>query len=298
MAFSRRFGYDPKQPTSPVLEDAPEWLRVDYLNLILQRITFVDGDPRYSNEGGRPIGIKAIHSAFCALLRAETDSKYSDSWYCWDELVSHLKACAWYHFYDFVELAGRQLSKEQDQHSFNEHWIAEYGYGRYRDAVNELFAEHKVGWRLDDSSQLVRRVPEVLAKYVERTDTALQDRYEPARAHYRKARRYLFEHSLDPENSIKEIVSALESVARTHFDGASTLRDAIKEMRRQGVTSPLLLSVFEKFYAYASAEPAVRHGSSKSSQVERVEAELCLFVGLAMIRYLIDRMAADQKQGA
>ena len=33
--FSKRYGYNPQNPTEPILEDAPSWLRVGYINQIL-----------------------------------------------------------------------------------------------------------------------------------------------------------------------------------------------------------------------------------------------------------------------
>jgi hypothetical protein len=78
-------------------------------------------------------------------------------------------------------------------------------------------------------------------------------------------------------------------VCRTFYPDASTLGDALKLMRKDGSVSPMLITVIEKFYAYANAEPAVRHGSDKASSVLEHDAELALHFAAAFIRTLILR---------
>ena len=184
----------------------------------------------------------------------------------------------------------------EPRYALDDESLAKFGFEVYKERVNELFAHENVAWRLSDAAQLQRRVPEVLRKRVESTEQSLASRFEPAREHYRKALRYLQEHPLDPENSIKETVSALESVARVLFPKATTLGGAVKEMRRAQTVPPGLLTLVEKIYAFASDEPAVRHGGAASSRVIREDAELCFHVGVALIRYLIDREGGSEKK--
>src|SRR5215213_6941518 len=95
-SFSRWYGFDPNQPTGPIVEDAPDWVRVEYINQILSPITYVDLDDRYKNKEQVPLGIKSLHTDFCSLIREEAADVYFDSWHCWDELAGHLTACLWY----------------------------------------------------------------------------------------------------------------------------------------------------------------------------------------------------------
>ena len=111
--------------------------------------------------------------------------------------------------------------------------------------------------------------------------------FEPAHQHLIKAIRYLQDIPVDPENSIKEIVSTLESVGRVLYPKTSTLGDVVKAMKRDQSRPQLIIMVIEKFYSYASGEPAIRHGASVSSKVMLDDAEFCLHVGAALTRYLI-----------
>src|SRR5262249_52766935 len=135
------------------------------------------------------------------------------------------------------------------------------------------------------------------SKRLEQTAALLFGKFEPARVHYRKACRYVLQHPADPENAIKEVVSAVESVGRELHPGTATLGDVIKQMKKTRALPALLISMMEKFYAYASDEPAVRHGSSVGSSVQMADAEFCLHVGGAFLRYLIetDKLSARAK---
>ena len=289
MKFSNRYGYDPRQPKEPILEDASEWVRVAYFDKVLIEFTYIDNDRRYPNDTDAPLGTKALHEKFCYSIREETDATYYDSAYCEESLKDHLRSTPWYHFYDFVELVGTELKLAEINHSFDDKWLEKFGFESYRANVNRLFSQERIAWRLNPESVLIRTLPSDLEKRMNEVDAQLKDKFAPAREHFKKARRYCMEHPLDPENSIKEIVSSLESVARTLFPGATTLGDALKEMRKKSYIPRMLIPVFEKFYAYANAEPAVRHGSSFPSSVNLMDAELALHTGLALIRYLIQR---------
>jgi hypothetical protein len=90
---------------------------------------------------------------------------------------------------------------------------------------------------------------------------------------------------LDPENAIKEATSAVESYGRTLYPKANTLGDVIKELRRTPFPN-MILVMMEKFYAFASSEPGIRHGGTISSGIGLADADFCLYVSIAFIDYL------------
>jgi len=297
--FSRRYGYDPRLPSEPILEDAPIWLRIAYINGVLSDFTYVDRDSRYPNPEGKPLGIKALNEIISVQLRQEIDDAAYDSWYCWEYLTGLIKECQWYEFYDIVEIVGKQVKAAEDEWSVwpsDKEQVDRYGFEAYRRRVNELFIEERISWRLDADGLLKREIPSVLGRRMQAAQEELKDEFEPAREHYRKAVRYIYERPVDPENSIKEIVSALESVGRVLYPRTSTLGDVAKELRKAQAIPPLLVSVIEKFYGYASAEPAVRHGAPVPSRVLLNDAEFCLHLGIALIRYLIASSRGQDEQ--
>ncbi len=284
--FSTRQGLDPGRPRQPIEDDVPQWLRSRFIALFAP-FWYLDRDPRYPNEEHAPIGVKGIHERFCQLLREEAHDEYFDSWHAGEALADHLRACTWYHFLDFVELVGTRLKDAEEGHNFEPDWLERFGYEAYRKQVNEAFTEERLVWRLDSRGQLVRQAPPALQARIEAVEQSLADEYSPARDHFRKAQRFLTERPLDPENAIKEVVSAVESVARVICPKASTLGAALKELQKKRALPGLLIDSLEKLYAYASAEPAVRHGAPAQSRVSLHDAELAFHVSAAFIRYLI-----------
>uniref|UniRef100_C6E3N9 HEPN AbiJ-N-terminal domain-containing protein n=1 Tax=Geobacter sp. (strain M21) TaxID=443144 RepID=C6E3N9_GEOSM len=286
--FSSRYGYDPRDTGPLKVEEAPEWLRISFSNGILDNLTYIDGDTRYTNTEDRPLGIREIAEKMYLILREEPDDSFYDSWTCNESLKWLIKKVEWFHFYDFVELIGKEL-RESEEWRLDDDWSKSFGANQYREKVNTLFEEQRIAWRLNSNFELVREVPGVLKKAVKYVELKLVDEFEPAREHYRKAYRYIYELPTDPENGIKEIVSALESIGRTLYEGTVTLGDVIKKLKHVSEFPQGIVSVMEKFYGYACSEPAVRHGSSQSSRVGIEDAEFCFHVGIALVRYLTSK---------
>ncbi len=287
--FSSRFGFDPRVPRETILEDAPQTLRIAFLNSVLEPSI---RDAR-DNEDNRPLTAFGLSKQFCGLAREEVPD-FPHNTTAWEDLKSLIKGGQWFNFYDFVERVGKNLIIQQNDFR-SEAWVSEYGFSSYRDKVNELFSEDRVGWRLDESSELVREIPKSLAAKLAATSARLRDDFEPAREHYLKAVRYVSTRPLDAENAIKEITSAVESVGRVFYPSAKTLGDVAKELKRQDSWPPTLVAMIEKFYGFASSEPGVRHGAPVSSRVALADAEFCLHVGVALIRYIMEKHESQGK---
>lgn len=285
MRFSARLAAS-KGSRTLVLEDAPRKTRIGYIKGVLN--DFVGSSSGLYNPRTAPLDTHDTHQAFIALIRDEADPWDYDNNSSWVALTEHLKSCDWPEFYDFVELVGKLLKKKDDDIPFGE---TEH-FKSYSTKLNALFQEDGIGWILSEKSELVRQIPKLVAKRAEIAEAALKDKYGPARVHYQKATTYLYQHPIDEANSIKEIISAVESVARAVAPKANTLGDAIKLLREDQRFSALMLAALEKVYAFSNATPLVRHGHAKSGRPLLAEAELAHTVGVAFILYLIetDRM--------
>lgn len=265
-----------------VLEDAPRPTRIGYIKGILG--DFVGNQSRY-NKIFEPLETLETHKKFIALIRDESDPWDYDFESSWGALTEHLKNCSWLDFYDFIELVGALLT-DVDEDPFSER---KQGYFKqYQTKLNALFEEDCIGWSLNENSELTRQIPKPLSDRVENTDKLLETKYDAARLHYKKALKYLYQHPIDEANSIKEIVSALESVSRALNPNCTTLGDAIKVFKKQNQHPKHLIESMEKLYVYANATPLIRHGHTSSEKVTINEAELALHVGIAFIRYIIN----------
>lgn len=220
----------------PILEDAPGWLR----ELFVARL-FNWMDPF--------LGFRNVYELFCALSKQSPQIKAGSDWEYWMGLAELLRTCEWYNFFDLVQLLAQLLKSNHPEN-----------FPRYKRTVNELFAVGGVGWRLDGQGELIREVLKILEGTIQGVRDGLASEFQPAADHFQKAHKFLYGRPADSENAIKEIVSSVESVGKALYPRTSTLGDAVKAMRSEQSFPALLVSMIDKFYAYASAEPAVRHG--------------------------------------
>src|SRR5262245_33675631 len=99
MTFSRRHGFATEQ--SPILNDAPRWLRLEYWTRVLEPRLFVEGRGIPSTQ---ILGTMDLHTSFCTLVHADPKPEYLFASACKVELREHLLNCEWFEFYDLVEL--------------------------------------------------------------------------------------------------------------------------------------------------------------------------------------------------
>lgn len=286
MRFSSRLAAN-KAPRALIFEDAPRKTRIGYLKSVLPE--FVGTTTRGYGQRTHPLDPHATHEKFIALIRDESETWDYDRESSMAALTEHLKSCEWPEFYDFIELVGQLLKTKDDDVPFGD---TEY-FETYAKKVNALLNEDGIGWTLNDKSELTRQIPRPVAKRAEAARDALKDKFAPARVHYQKATDYLYRHPIDEANSIKEIVSAVESVARAVEPKATTLGAAIKLLQRDPRFSKYLLDGLENLYVYSNATPQVRHGHPALGQPSLEEAELAHAVGVAYILYLIAASRAD-----
>lgn len=294
-SFSERHGYGDK-PKQRIIEDAPKKVRNGFVSLVLRGFIHIGRDNRYS-PGTALLGAKALYEDITALLVLDRDEDYTDSWRCID--ILHSLICdeiSWNEFYDGVEYIGSKIIEfEKVESDWGLVGVEEpLGYSVYRDRVNNLFERTGIGWRLGEDSILRLDTPKELEEGIKEVTEVLAQDYQPSFMHMNKALRYARDRkSLDPENAIKEVISAIEAFGNAKWPEACTLGDIVKEMRRADFP-PLLVSVIEKFYAFASSEPAVRHGKNQKSRVIIADAEFCIFIGTALLRYLTTYMQTEQ----
>lgn len=238
----------------------------------------------------KPIPVYDLINEILVMVDEEPDDYYLSHTPAIEVLRNLVMNIPWYRFYDTVETVAERIIYIDDEDNFTQSRKNEsVSFSAYRQRVNELFSDYNVDWKMNESGQLELPLPPFLEEKVKSTEERLADQFAPARMHFRKARGFALGSHRDAENSIKESISAIESICKTFYPDASTLGDALKMMRKDGSVSSMLITIVEKFYAYANAEPAVRHGSNKDSAVLEHDAELALHFAAAFIRTLIVR---------
>jgi hypothetical protein len=92
----------------------------------------------------------------------------------------------------------------------------------------------------------------------------------------------------DYRNSIKESISAVESVARVLCDDENaTLGKALKKFDIKVNIHPALKDAFLKIYGYTSDENGIRHALSDESDLDLEDAAFMLAACSAFINYVI-----------
>jgi len=284
MRFSARYARKSGEH-SLVLEDAPKPTRIGYIKGVLNDFVANSGSKGRRKE---PLDIHETHEKFCALIRDEADPWDYDDESSWASLTAHLKDCTWLEFYDFVEMVGKLLLEIDDDPFATS---KQFWFKAYQARLNALLEEDGIGWSLNEVSELHRHIPKALAQRVSATAVGISGRYDAARGHYQKALAYLYQHPIDEANAVKEMVSALESVAKVVAPGSATLGDAIKALRKRPEVPKHLMDSVEKLYVYSNATPMIRHGHVTTNKLSVAEAELAVHIGVAFIRYLIDTEA-------
>lgn len=100
-------------------------------------------------------------------------------------------------------------------------------------------------------------------------------------------RHYSDREAPDYANSIKESISAVESVART-LTGKPNLGDALNELgRTHAQLHPALLKGWKSLYGYSSDAPSIRHGAALPPDVSQELSRYFLVSSAAFVNYLI-----------
>lgn len=295
--FSRREGLSSDYPKEIVYDDVPKAFKFDYRERILVKFM------HYRERFGQPLEIGDLCKKLCLFfyvdLKCELDEYDSESSYYIfyrEKLNQLLDSSEWFRFFDAIEYIGDLIKNtfyEREQDELKELWDQKfplydcYSYDNYQMYLNNLFEDYNIGWRLNNESKLERLDETGLREKVTGIREKVKSKFGPASIHLEKAANFIFQRPLDPENSIKESVSAIESIGKSVFPGTKTLGDVVKKLRSSDMI-PMLASVIEKFYAFASSEPNIRHGGSVNSRVKIFDAELCLHIGSALVKYLYD----------
>ncbi|WP_326520275.1 hypothetical protein [Xanthomonas sp. 3075] len=277
----RRFSARLEKRGPLIFDDAPLSLRVGYIKLLLP--TYV-GESRSTRIARRePLGIDEVHELFLARCRIDGDPHEWGECSSWEALTTHLKGSCWPQFFDFVELLAELLIEKDDHFPFD----SPAKFEVYRIRLNDLLDEENIGWQMDAHGELKRKI-RAMNRSISSADAALDSRFKSAREHYKRSLSYLLTHPVDEANSVREIISALESVIKVIAPKVATLGAGVKELRKRGDFNRWSLDIIEKLYAYSNDSPFVRHGHIDGVAPTRAEAEMIVQTALSMICYLIE----------
>ena len=162
-------------------------------------------------------------------------------------------------------------------------------YGKRADVYsrfNLIFEKEFVGYRFVDG--LI--TPIINEIEVGEIKTAISSPYKQTNEHLRKSFKMLSDReSPDYENSIKESITAVESICSNILGEGKSLSEALKKLEDTGMAiHPTLKSAFGTLFGYTSQGKGIRHSGQmggKDSTFE--EAKFMLVSCCAFVNYLI-----------
>jgi hypothetical protein len=124
-------------------------------------------------------------------------------------------------------------------------------------------------------------------------DLALAGRQGPVRTHLRRALELLSDReSPDYRNSIKESISAVESLVATVVGEKGTLGQLVKKLEDEIDLHPALRTAFGNLYGYTSDEGGIRHAILESKNVVFEDAKFFLVVCSAFVNIVESKVSA------
>lgn len=278
MTFSQRAGITPSAKLAQ-LESIDDELRASLWSLlsIFYWDTYVEPG---RNMYGRSDYVRnsnlnqLITSLWLHYFKRPTDT-IDEYWQeCRARLRTYFFEAKWYEVYDFVE------------------FVVAYGPEKQRsvfiEAANSYLARENSAYRF-----VGEQVVEITsAEEIESVESALSltDDYRGARTHLRAALNLLSDRkNPDYRNSIKESISAVESLARNLAnDESGTLGAILKELERSKKLHPALKSAFSSLYGYTSDADGIRHSLLDEGSLTKADAKFMLVCCSAFVNYALE----------
>lgn len=247
LTFSQRQGYS-SLPKSMRLEELSDDLRRDIWNVTREILTSMresDGFSYYfSNEGHRLI--ERVLGRFSKMPEDEIDTKYDGILKLFKMIILQAK---FFRVLDFVEI----FSNDEPYRARSKD---------FRTRIADSFQRHGAAYRFEISKYPFQFFPCSSKEQGEATKQAIEtisgSGMEGAATHLRQAARHINTRRL--ADSVRESISAVESVARRIAPESSTLGEALKILEKKGLLdNKQLKNGFEKLYAYTNSEQGIRH---------------------------------------
>jgi DNA-binding transcriptional ArsR family regulator len=166
----------------------------------------------------------------------------------------------------------------------------------YKKRFNDVFEYEFVGYRfVDDKIVAITDKNEIEA--IEKA--IIENPYEKCREHLSKALGFLSDrNNKDYSNSIKESISAVESICQIIVNDQATLGKALKQLEENGIIiDKALKEAFEKMYGYTSNAGNIRHANVFSTEKPAFEdAKYMLVACSAFVNYLVAKISKTKEK--
>lgn len=200
----------------------------------------------------------------------------------WNETLGFLRryffTTEWYEVLDFIEFVANNYEK----HEFKE---------PFTDLVNTVLQREMSGYRFVGS----KIAPITEKAEIAEVEEAAKHYESPVRTHLSRAIELVSDRKApDYRNSIKESVSAVESLVRTATgDSSGTLGKLLKQLEQSFELHPAMKTAFSNLYGYSSDESGIRHALTETEKVGFAEAKFMLVTCSAFINFVSEKLSIE-----
>lgn len=179
----------------------------------------------------------------------------------------------WFEIYDFIEFVsahGPERVKKQFVSACNNFLERENSAYRF---VDEKIVEISSSDEIEEIEDAISKSTPYygVKQHLSSAISMLSDRVNP-----------------DYRNSIKESISAVESLCKTvSGNDKATLGAALKTLEAKGLLHPALKSAFNSLYGYTNDADGIRHALMEESNLTSADARFMLISCSAFINYVI-----------
>ena len=279
MSFSQRMGLEPATRAIQV-DDIDERLRLALWNVLT--LSFWE---HYQNGYSSNRLCYSNFASFAKIYAFHHEISIDELPGYWYELVASIRTSfmgsAWNKVYDFLEF---MAESGPDETNNSRRWRSSFV-----EFANHVLERHNSGYRFID----LKIAPITSGAELDEIEGAIQasQPYAGVKRHLQTALGLLTNRDKpDYRNSIKESISAVESLAR-HITGNSkaTLGDALKVLENKHSLEPTVKQAFSKLYGYASDGDGIRHAMMKDdATTTKADARFMLICCSAFINFAID----------
>lgn len=199
----------------------------------------------------------------------------------WEEVLAEIKKyffnCHWYDVYDFIEFIFEHYKNSNFKKSFPS-------------SCNNVLQTELAAYRFVDG---------VITKITDNTEiseieAAIDSKVQPVQIHLQRALELLSSRdSPDYRNSIKESISAVESLAqKITGDEKATLGSLLPKLEKNHKLHPALNKAYSNLYGYTSNDTGIRHALSDTETIQFEDAKYFLVICSAFINYITAKNAA------
>lgn len=277
MRFSNRNGYSTRPKLAQIEYVSPE-LKIGLWNAMTVVVFETYTPPFYRGPGS---GNYIAGSNFEVMARKiwafYFKRNLEDMNPFWPSYLTMLRnyflgSAEWYEIFDFVEYFSSVVSID-DSNALVSAW-------------NICFEEDNSAYRIIDK-MVVEITSQVEIDEVERS-LEFSDGYSEVKVHLAQAVSLLSDRKQpDYRNSIKESISAVESLCIFVVGKKGTLGQLLKYVEGEKGLHPSLRTAFSSLYGYTSDADGIRHALQTQSVLSKSDARFMLVVCSAFINYVI-----------